>query len=111
MEIQETREGAVTVVKPQGPLVAQDADQFRAHLQGVIERSLGRLIVDASSIAFVDSRGLEALVNASDELSSSGLSLKLCGTSDTLREVLELTGLAERFEHFTDVQAGVRSFL
>lgn len=111
MEIGETRQGAVTVIKPAGPLCLGDAEQFRRHVAEVQSRSLGRLVIDASSIAYVDSQGLEALVAVSDELAGGGRSLRICGAGDTLREVFDLTGLAERFELYEDVNAAVRSFL
>ncbi|MBK9187889.1 MAG: STAS domain-containing protein [Phycisphaerales bacterium] len=111
MEIQEQRHGAVTVLKPQGPLCQADAEMFGKKLQEMLGRSLGRLVVDASAIAYVDSQGLEAMVQATDELAQSGRALHLCGAGDTLREVLDLTGLIERFELYEDVNAAVRSFL
>ncbi|MFO0856493.1 MAG: STAS domain-containing protein [Phycisphaerales bacterium] len=111
MDVVEQRHGAVTVVKPTGPLVQQDAVKFRQRLAEVMGRSLGRFVLDASMIAFVDSQGLEVLVTASDELAGSGRSVRLCGATETLREVLDLTGNADRFEHFADVNSAVRSFL
>lgn len=111
MEVIEQRHGAVTVVRPMGPLVQQDAVKFRQRLGEVMGRSLGRFVVDASMIAFVDSQGLEVLITASDELAGSGRSVRLCGATETLREVLDLTGNADRFEHFADVNSAVRSFL
>jgi anti-anti-sigma factor len=68
-------------------------------------------VLDASAIQFVDSKGLEALVDAYDAIAQTGQSLKLCGVNETIRQVLELTELASRFEHFADVNAAVRSFL
>lgn len=111
MEIQEQRHGAVTVLKPQGPLCQADAQDFDKKVSEVLGRTLGRFVVDASAIAYVDSEGLEAMVKATDELAQSGRALRLCGTGETLREVLDLTGLLERFELYEDVNAAVRSFL
>lgn len=111
MEIQEQRHGAVTVIKPNGPLCQADAEQFKAHARDVLGRSLGRFIVDASAVPYVDSSGLETLLWVTDEVAASGRSLRLCGAGETLREVLELTGLADRFEHYVDVNTAVRSFL
>ncbi len=111
MEILEQRQGAVTVVKPRGPLVGTDADRFKDKLTEVIDRSLGRLVVDATEVAFVDSRGLEVLKEATEDLSRSGQALRVCGANETLREVLDLTGLAGMFEQYQDVMSGVRSFL
>jgi anti-anti-sigma factor len=111
MEIQEQRHGAVTVVRPDGPLTQGDAVIFRQRLADVMQRSLGRFVVDAGAIAYVDSAGLEVLVQASEELSTGGRVLRLCGATETLREVLELTGVAHLFEHYSDPNSAVRSFL
>ena len=79
MNITEQHHGAVTVIKPDGPLVADDVKAFAAALSKAIGANLGRCIVDLSAVAFVDSQGLEALLNATEEMAASGRALKLCG--------------------------------
>jgi len=111
MEIQEERKGAVTVLRPVGPLTQADVEQFQGRLKEVRHQSLGRFVVDAAAVAFIDSRGLECLVDAHDELARSGQSLKVCGLNETLREVFNLTELSSLFESFEDVSSAVRSFL
>ncbi len=111
MEITQQRQGAVTVVRPKGPLVCDDAEEFKGALTEAFNDSLGRFVVDASAIPFVDSRGLEVLVESAGDLSQSGRSLKLCGVGETLRETLDLTGLDSLFEFYEDTNAGSRSFL
>lgn len=111
MEIQETRQGAVTVLKPVGPLVGNDAEQFLREVSEAVTRNLGRLVVDASAVQYTDSRGLEVLAELAQELEQSGQAMRLCATGETLREVLELTGLNDLFEHYADVTTAVRSFL
>jgi anti-anti-sigma factor len=111
MEFHLQKHGAVTVIKPSGPLMAADADAFRAKATETASASLGRLVVDASAIPFVDSTGLEALLDVTEELAKGGRALKLCAATPTLREVLDITGLASAFEYFTDVNTAVRSFL
>jgi len=111
MKIQESKQGAVTVLKPTGPLQQADAANFKSVAMRVLERDLGRLLVDMSAMPFVDSQGLEALVDVTEELQKSGQMLKLCTSNKTVREVLTLTGISTMFEHFDDVNAAVRSFL
>ncbi|MEX0745543.1 MAG: STAS domain-containing protein [Phycisphaeraceae bacterium] len=111
MQIQEEKKGAVTVLRPMGPLTQQDAEQFKTRLMSVRDRSMGRFVVDVGGVPYVDSQGLEALVDANHELSRSGQSLKMCAINETLREVLDLTELASLFEHYEDVNSAVRSFL
>jgi anti-sigma B factor antagonist len=112
MRIETSRHGAVTVVQPGGPVISEDdATQLRTETFNVLGSTLGRFILDVSRMSFVDSFGLETLVDITDELGASGQSLKLCGTSDTLREILAITGLTPKFQQFEDVQTAVRSFL
>ena len=111
MEIQEQDQGAVSVLKPLGALVAAEAEQFKQRALEAAKQKLGRVLVDASGVPFVDSAGLEALVDLTEELGQSGRVLKLCAATGTVREALEITGWAEAFEFFEDVNMGVRSFL
>jgi anti-sigma B factor antagonist len=111
MKIIETKQGAVTVIKPSGPLTQADATEFRTLTMKALESNLGRILVDMSAIPFVDSMGLEALADLTEEMTKSGQVLKLCATNKTLREVMTLTGLSPMFEHFDDVNTAVRSFL
>jgi anti-anti-sigma factor len=103
--------GAVTVLRPAGPLCAQEATTFCEAVVDAFERSLGRCVLEASRIAYVDSQGLEALLDTSEKIASMGHSLRICAANATLREVLVLTELAPHFEFFADVGAAARSLL
>jgi len=109
--LKEQKCGAVHVLRPEGPLKGADAEQFKERLVQLMAASLGRCVVDASAIQFVDSAGLEALVDANEAFAQTGQSLKLCGANETVRMVLELTELSGGFEYFADTSAAVRSFL
>ena len=111
MKITEQRQGAVTVLKPEGPLVEQAAPVLKQRLVQVLGASLGRFVVDLSAVPYVDSKGLEALVEVTEEMGRSGQALRLCAANKTVREVLELTDLASHFDHFADANTAVRSFL
>lgn len=110
MEIDERQHGAVTVLRPRGPIVEADAEGLIGRAREALEASLGRFVIDAADVAYVDSCGLEALLEVTEMLASSGQALKVCGATETLREILSLTGLSGEFEHYEDVQVAVRSF-
>ncbi|MCX5646202.1 MAG: STAS domain-containing protein [Phycisphaerae bacterium] len=111
MDIQTQYRGAVLVVRPSGPLAGADADTFKTAIQGFVRENLGRVIIDASALPYVDSKGLESLADIAEELAHSGKGLKLCSANETIRQVIDLTGLAPQFEHFEDTNSAVRSFL
>lgn len=111
MKLHQQRHGAVTLIKPEGPLVEAAAGEFAQAAQTLMQQSLGRFVVDLSAVPFVDSLGLETLLNLTESLGNSGKVLKLCGTNKTVRHVLELTEIDSLFDHFDDVNTAVRSFL
>ena len=111
MKLEEQLHGAITVLRPEGPLVGDDADQFKQRAMEVVQNTLGRCVIDASGVPYVDSRGLEVLVDINDRMFQTGQALRLCGESDTVRQAMELTGLSPAFEYFADVPDAVRSFL
>jgi anti-anti-sigma factor len=111
MEITEQTKGAVKILRPRGPLVQADAEDFKKRAVETARSAMGRLVIDASSVPYVDSRGLEVLAELSDELAGGGQTLRLCGVNETVREVLDLTDLASLFEHYEDANSAVRAFL
>jgi len=111
MEIQTQQRGAVTIAKPMGPITGADADVFGTRMGELIRQNLGRVAVDASALSYVDSNGLESLADAAKELAQGGQGLKLCNASETIKQVIQLTGLGPQFEHFDDINSAVRSFL
>ena len=111
MDIQTQYRGAVLVVRPSGPLAGADADTFKTAIQGFVRENLGRVIIDASALPYVDSKGLESLADIAEEMALSGKGLKLCSANETLRQVIDLTGLSPQFEHYEDTNSAVRSFL
>jgi anti-anti-sigma factor len=111
LEIQQNMVGAACVLKPSGALADSDASALRLAAEEAQRRCAGRIVLDASQIAFVDSLGLEALLDVTELLAKAGRSLKICGANATVRQVLQLTGMAGAFEFYEEVNAGVRSFL
>lgn len=111
MDIKETRQGAVTIMSPGGPLVEADVPVFTSRLEAVATRSLGRFVLDLSGVPYVDSAGLEALYDAAEQAGGSGVPLKVSGINETIREVMDLTEIDGMFEHFAEPSDAVRSFL
>lgn len=111
MKLAEQQLGAVLVLKPEGPLTSAEAEDLKVRLMASVQSQLGRVVLDLSAVPFVDSRVLEALADVTDHVADAGQVLRLCAASKTVRQILELTGLAELFEHYDDANSAVRSFL
>ena len=98
-------------MKPEEPITWANAEEFKAEMLESMGKNLGRIILDVSSVSYVDSKGLGVLVELSQELGQGGKTLKLCHINETVKQVIELTGLRSLFEHFEDINSAVRSFL
>ncbi len=103
--------GAVSVLRPVGPVASvEDAAQFVEKSRGLVSSSMGRFVLDASELSYVDSSGLEALVDIAEQLNRYGQVLKMCQISETMAETIRVTQTAESFECFEHVQDAVRSY-
>jgi anti-sigma B factor antagonist len=111
MRIDEQQHGAVKIIKPQGALIEADTPAIKARLIESLSANHGRFVLDLSAAPFIDSKGLEMLLEISEQMAGFGQTLRLCSASKTIREVLDITDLAGLFDQFDDATTAVRSFL
>jgi anti-anti-sigma factor len=111
MEIDLQTIGAVSVIRPLGPITnTEDAQQFRDRAIESISLAKGRVVVDAEELSYVDSSGLEALLDVAERLEALGQGLKLGQVNETLSDAIRVTKLTDHFEPFDSVQDAVRSY-
>jgi anti-anti-sigma factor len=109
MNIEQEHYEDMTMIIPQDSLQGDDAAQFGAVLATVMSENPQDVIVDVSKVTQIDSKGLEVLVDATEQLIRSGRVLKLVAADETLREILELTELASLFEYADSVEYNIES--
>ena len=111
MSLDEKRVGTVDVLTPGGPIVDEDADELVAVMKNKLASPNPRFVLNLEKVPYIDSRGIEGLVDSSDELQKHGGRLRLAAVTATCREALELTGQSKRADFFDTLQDAVRSFL
>ncbi len=103
-------QGAVDVVRIDGSLNAEKATELAAALAPVIKTGAPMVVCDLSRLQLVDSDGLNWLLDAADEISHNGGTLKLAAPTPLVADILRLTEVGDRFEIFETSNAGVGSF-
>ena len=94
------RETDALVLSPEGDMDVQNAAILRQVLQQVIDRKdCARVVVDMSSVTFLDSSALGVLVAARRAASANGMEFALREPGPMVRMVLEVTNLYETFVH------------
>ncbi|WP_417536699.1 STAS domain-containing protein [Methylophaga sp.] len=96
---------AVEVVQLPEKLVMANSDNAHKQLQSLIDQGANRLVIDLSTMQFMDSSGLAVLVGAWKKVKNEDGKVILVSPSPSIRALLELTRLHEIFEIFEDLDA------
>ncbi len=111
MQVTLSNEGAVTVVKPMGPMIAGELEELDSQLGSLSRNWTKRIVVNMSEVSFVDSAGLELITRYNREFNERGLKLKLNSLNDLTEKIFDITRLSGCFEIFPDTAGALRSFL
>ncbi|MEM7623916.1 MAG: STAS domain-containing protein, partial [Planctomycetota bacterium] len=103
MNITTKQHGALLVVTPDGPINQETTAAFATTASEATRTAAGRVAFDLARVPFIDSEGLEALLDAADRLESIGHTARLVHASDIVSEVLELVGVDRRFQYFVSL--------
>ncbi len=109
MKVEAQPHGNVTVAVPHGPLVADEMADFRRAVESALAAKLKRLVVDMADVPYLDSAGIELLLELCSVRLAPHQRPKLAALSETCREALELTDVLPRLEVFDTVENAMRS--
>ena len=62
MKVDTQLHGSVSVLVPHGPLAGDELADFRRELQTAIDQKSGRVVIDMSDVPYLDSSGIESLM-------------------------------------------------
>jgi anti-sigma B factor antagonist len=93
----EQRDGA-TIVRPEGDIDLSTSPDLRSTLQQAHEQAESRLIIDLSSVAYMDSSGVATLVECLQLSRRSGTNLLLCQLHERVLSVFQIARLDGVFD-------------
>ncbi len=101
--------GKVTVLVPHGPLVTDEVVYLRCSIEEAVASAAKRVVIDMADVPYLDSAGIELLLETCGLQLSTAQRPKLAAFSETCREALELTDVLPRLEAFDSVDSALRS--
>lgn len=111
MELTSREDGDITILTVTGDLVIGEPEStFKKTVTQLLEEGRVNLLVDLSSVGFLDSSGLGALVRALTQSQKEGGQTKLLNAGPQVRKLLQMTKLDSVFEIHSDLEAAVSSF-
>lgn len=91
------RRDGVSVIAPYGEIDVATAPGLRDHLDKVIRRESGPVVVDLTSVTFIDSTGLGVLIGAQKRCDEAEREMRVVVSEPRIRKVFEITGLTDYF--------------
>lgn len=100
----------VTVVELQGELDGDSAEMLRDNINDIIAASKTGIVLDMSSVGFIDSQGLEELLWVRDYCNENKRGIRLAGLDENCAKILEITRLENEFDRYAELSEAVKSF-
>jgi anti-sigma B factor antagonist len=111
-ELASERLDGVCVIAVNGELDLNTTPRLEEQLESAFADGSGGLLIDLSNCEFIDSTGIGLIVRAWRRLDADGNSdgegsFALCGLSDQVRRLLEITGLDSSIRTFGSREAAL----
>jgi anti-anti-sigma factor len=108
VETEELSDGCYQV-SVSGDLDLDSAPELRAALDGLYEHKLRTLILSLKDCSFIDSTGLQAVLQSTRGLDHGDIVLMLAGPSGSVSRVLDVTGVSKMMPVYPTVEEARRA--
>lgn len=92
MAVASTKVGQVVVISPAGRLDAETAPELQDQVVAQVDAGETAVLLDLSALDYVSSAGLRAILVAAKKLQEAKGKLALCGLSEQIAKVFEVSG-------------------
>ncbi len=104
------RYGTVVIELKGKVMGGPDAETFRNDLHNLIEEDKTNVVVDLSSVKFMNSSGLGILIGGLTTMRNAGGDLKICGATDSVRSMLMVSQLLKVFDHYETLEDALAAY-
>lgn len=112
MKISQRSVQGVCVLDLDGPVTLgpDGSERLGDKVRSVVQAGERKVLLNLGGVAYVDSAGLGAMVNAFTTVKNQGGALKLVGVTKKLQDLLVITKLSTVFESFDSESQALESF-
>jgi anti-anti-sigma factor len=107
MNVVDENVGGTLVVQPSGRLDSNTSPAFEKHLVGHLDQGAMAVVIDFAQLEYISSAGLRVLLMGAKRAKQANGRIALCNLSDSIREVLEISGFLSILNVFSDRDAAL----
>ena len=100
----------VVLLYPRGFVNAHTVRLFEGEIQKAIDDRRYRIVVSGSSLTYIASAGLGALMGVIEEVRANGGDIRLADLNETVRNIFEILGFNHLYRIFPSEVEAVLSF-
>jgi anti-anti-sigma factor len=111
-EIAERIAGEVVILDLRGQMTLSGEEEpvLLRHTRRVVQEGHRRVLLNLTHVSYIDSTGVGEIVGAYTRVVREGGSLKLCGVSARIQELLDTTNIGTVIESFATEPDALESF-
>jgi anti-anti-sigma factor len=94
MEIGEQRQGDVTILRPEGRVNNDTSPEFQTRLLNCVGLTPTKVMIDFSSVEYISSAGLRALMMASKQSKANSGRLAVANLTPMVKEIFAISRFA-----------------
>jgi len=109
MDIGESKEGSVLVLRPEGRLDAQAAPALQSRIIERLETGDHFLLLDLERLEYISSAGLRVILVAAKRLKETGGRIVVCSLAEGVKDVFRISGFDSIVTTTDTRSAGLRT--
>lgn len=110
MKIKEEKRNDIVVCILEGEVNINNSPELRKAFDDIIKRNDKKVVMNFSSVSYIDSSGLATLIEMFQRLKKIGGHMRLSNMDQKIRNVFEITKLHKLFEIFDNQEIALKDF-
>jgi anti-anti-sigma factor len=110
MKITEQKDADRLICLIEGEINITRSPELRTFFDGVIKKNEKKVLVDFSSVSYIDSSGLATLIEMYQRLKKIGGQMRCCSMNQKIKNTFEITKLHKLFEIFESRSQALAGF-
>ena len=104
------RHGAVTVLRPNGPLRAEAIESLDEEIRPMLSGGVPYVVIDLTETPLIDGAGLEWILTLVETCCRRGGCVRVCSAGELCRDILRITSVGLSVQQFDDLTVALGSF-
>lgn len=111
MKVKRQDDDDVVILEVSGKVMGgPDAEKFKSVIAELIEQGVSKLLIDLSSVPWMNSSGVGILISAYTSMKNAGAQVKFLNINERVKSILMVTKLLTVFESYYSREDALASF-